>query len=276
MAKFKKQPQQQQLPPKEALKSAPQLPPEYYKCTVCSAPFSSLGRLLSYSQNTICGKPSCKHCESQFDSNNKLYEHLGTCSALKSKTTIKVSLTPLSTFGINSSNADIAVKKEGVDRTTTTVIVVVTKMSLPATQLATQLTTELATYLADQLVTQKATTQAANEIVVFECRYCSAGFSFNSQLYQHIRESHSKKNAPSASRAIVPLAISLTTSRAAIYRVASPRLLPSIYRAILPSPSAYKAYLTIQDLYMRYASLKSIHLAKLAPKLIRIASYLTV
>ena len=102
MAKFKKQPKQQQLPSKEALKTAPQLPLEYHKCTICSASFLSISRLLSYSQNIIYGKPSYKHCESQFDSNNKLYKYLDTCSATK-----------------KFSNADIAVKKKGVDRTAT-------------------------------------------------------------------------------------------------------------------------------------------------------------
>ena len=136
----------------------------------------------------------------------------------------------------------------------------------------------------------------------FECRYCLAGFSFNLQLYQHIRESYSKKNAsiaivakttttytrsPSASRAIVSLTTSLITSRIAVSRIASsyiaylasphiirPVTLPLIYRAILPPSLVYKAYLIVQNLYMRYAPLKSILLAlKLARNT---TSYLTV
>ena len=82
------------------------------------------------------------------------------------------------------NNTNIAIKKEGVDYIATTATVVVTKMSLPAsqlaTQLATQLTTKLATHPANQLVTQKATTQVANEIVAFEYRRYLAEFSFNS------------------------------------------------------------------------------------------------
>ena len=59
---------------------------------------------------------------------------MSTYSVTKSKTTIKVSLTPLSTFGINSSNIDIAIKKEGVDRTATiTVIIAAIEISLLAT-----------------------------------------------------------------------------------------------------------------------------------------------
>ena len=119
------------------------------------------------------------------------------------------------------SNADIAVKKEGVDRTATTAKAAATKMSLPASQLA--------THPANQLAIQKATTQAANETVAFECRHCSAEFSSNSQLHHYIRESHDKKtvlstvhsavknSAPSSASRIIPplstpLAISATTS----------------------------------------------------------------
>ena len=190
---------------------------------------------------------------------------MGTCSANKSKTTAKASLSSLSTPWKHSSNADIAVKKEGVDRTATTAIVAATKMSLPATQLATQ--------PAFQLATQKGTTQAANETAAFkealeiaistplskafECRRCSAEFSFNSQLYRHIRESHSigtalstvhsvfKNSALSlASRAIVLLAIPLISSRVAINHTANRATIrsatsPSIYRAVLPPSSIY-------------------------------------
>ena len=82
---------------------------------------------------------------------------MGTCSATKRKTIIK-------TTSITSSNADIAIKKERVDRTATiTATVVVAEISL----------------LANQLVTQKATTQVVNKIVVFECRRCLAKLLFN-------------------------------------------------------------------------------------------------
>ena len=114
-----------------ALRIAPQLPLEYYKYTIYLISFSFISRLLSYNWNAICGKPSCEHCEEKFDSNNKLYEYLGICFVTKPrKTTIKVA-------SITSSNADIAIKKEGVDRIATTTTTVVVEISLPTTQLAT-------------------------------------------------------------------------------------------------------------------------------------------
>ena len=58
---------------------------------------------------------------------------MGTCFVTKSKTTIKVSLRSLSILGKYSSNADIALKKEGVDCIATTVIVVVIEMFLLVT-----------------------------------------------------------------------------------------------------------------------------------------------
>ena len=122
----------------------------------------------------------------------------------------------------------------------------------------------------------------------FEYRRCLAKFSFNSRLYYYIQKSHSigtasltmhstiKNSALSlASRAIISLTTPSATPRTATSYIASPRLLPSIYRAILSSSLVYKAYLTVQDLYIRYAPCKSIHLVKLVLK-IRVASYLTV
>ena len=60
-----------------------------------------------------------------FDSNNKLYKYLNICSITKSKTTIKASLSSLSILEKHFSNADIALKKKGVDDTTTTTVVIV-------------------------------------------------------------------------------------------------------------------------------------------------------
>ena len=121
IAKFKKEPTTATtVVVIEALKIAPQLPLEYYKYTIYSALFSSLSRLLSYIQIANYNKVYYEHCEKKFDSNNKLYKHLYTCFATK-----------------KFSNTDIAINKKGVDRIATTVIVVVTKMSLPASQLAT-------------------------------------------------------------------------------------------------------------------------------------------
>ena len=50
----------------------------------------------------------------------------------KSKITIKVSLTSLSTFEINFNNINIAIKKKGIDYITTTTIIVVVEISLLA------------------------------------------------------------------------------------------------------------------------------------------------
>ncbi|KAG7004386.1 hypothetical protein G7Y79_00026g059700 [Physcia stellaris] len=51
-------------------------PPQYHSCLNCSASFSSLARLLQHTQEAVCKKAVCKHCEGAFDSKNKLHEHL--------------------------------------------------------------------------------------------------------------------------------------------------------------------------------------------------------
>ena len=51
-------------------------PPQYHSCLNCSASFSSLARLLQHTQEAVCKKTVCKHCEGAFDSKNKLHEHL--------------------------------------------------------------------------------------------------------------------------------------------------------------------------------------------------------
>ena len=81
--KFKKE---SQLSFKSAAQETPQLPFEYHKCTVCSASFSSINRLLSYNQMTTCGKSSCNHCEEIFDLKNKLHDHVRShkCAATSS------------------------------------------------------------------------------------------------------------------------------------------------------------------------------------------------
>ena len=57
--------------------SAPSTPPpQYHSCLNCSASFSSLTRLLQHTQEAVCKKAVCKHCEGAFDSKNKLHEHL--------------------------------------------------------------------------------------------------------------------------------------------------------------------------------------------------------
>ena len=74
IVKFKKQPSSQSV--KFISKAASQPPVEYYNCTVCSALFLSIARLLSHTQTATCNKASCKRCEKVFDSKNKLHEHL--------------------------------------------------------------------------------------------------------------------------------------------------------------------------------------------------------
>ena len=86
IAKFKRQPQKtsnSDIRP-QAPHTTPQLPVNYHKCTICSASFSSISRLLSHSRMVSCGKSSCKHCEGVFDSKNKLHEHLRNHECQKS------------------------------------------------------------------------------------------------------------------------------------------------------------------------------------------------
>ncbi|CAD6576946.1 MAG: Baculoviral IAP repeat containing [Alectoria sarmentosa] len=115
VAKFKKQPQK--TPNSVTQQQTPQLPVEYHKCTICSASFSSISRLLSHSQMVTCGKSSCKHCEEIFDSKNKLHDHVRNkeCqqSLTKSKLANKTGLMPLSTSETIFSDADTAIKKGG-------------------------------------------------------------------------------------------------------------------------------------------------------------------
>ncbi|CAF9925161.1 MAG: hypothetical protein ALECFALPRED_002913 [Alectoria fallacina] len=118
VVKFKKE-----SPIQLSSKSAPQTTPqqshqqEYHKCTVCSASFSSINRLLSHSQMATCGKSSCNHCEEVFDSKNKLHDHIRSheCQKLlssKSDTAIKTVLTKLSTPEKNAtSNANNTLSK---------------------------------------------------------------------------------------------------------------------------------------------------------------------
>ena len=115
VVKFKKE-SSIQLSSKSVTQDAPQATPqqshqqEYHKCTVCSASFSSINRLLSHSQMAICGKSSCNHCEEVFDSKNKLHDHIRSheCQKLlssKSDAAIKIVLTKLSTPEKNATSA---------------------------------------------------------------------------------------------------------------------------------------------------------------------------
>ncbi|KAG6999194.1 hypothetical protein G7Y79_00036g071500 [Physcia stellaris] len=58
-------------------------PPQYHSCLTCSASFSSLARLLQHTQEAVCKKAVCKHCEGAFDSKNKLHEHIRQHHATK-------------------------------------------------------------------------------------------------------------------------------------------------------------------------------------------------
>ncbi len=50
--------------------------PEYHHCKLCKASFSSMARLIRHTQENICNKPSCRHCETVFPSKNQLHRHL--------------------------------------------------------------------------------------------------------------------------------------------------------------------------------------------------------
>ena len=50
--------------------------PNYHHCKLCKASFSSMARLIRHSQNAICDKPACRHCEKVFLSKNQLHRHL--------------------------------------------------------------------------------------------------------------------------------------------------------------------------------------------------------
>ena len=117
VVKFKKE-SSIQLLSKSAMQDAPQLFVEYYKCTICSASFSSISRLLNHNQKATCGKSSCKHCEEVFDSKNKLHDHVRNkeCqqSPTKSKLANKTGLMPLSTSETIFNDADTAIKKGGI------------------------------------------------------------------------------------------------------------------------------------------------------------------
>ncbi|KAL2058745.1 hypothetical protein ABVK25_000036 [Lepraria finkii] len=49
---------------------------EYHHCKLCNASFSSMARLIRHTQENICDKPSCSHCEKVFPSRNQLHIHL--------------------------------------------------------------------------------------------------------------------------------------------------------------------------------------------------------
>ena len=111
--KFRKPSAAAQETPKPASQTAPQMPQEYHKCTVCSASFSSISRLLTHSQMVICNKASCKHCEGTFESKNQLHEHLrnecqNSTSQGKSKAPHKSNLSPLITAESITPSAECA------------------------------------------------------------------------------------------------------------------------------------------------------------------------
>ncbi|CAF9943111.1 MAG: Baculoviral IAP repeat-containing protein 5, partial [Alectoria fallacina] len=129
IAKFKKESSIQlsskSAATQEAPHATPQLPLEYHKCTICSASFSSMNRLLSHSQMATCGKSSCNHCEEIFDSKNKLHDHIRSheCQKLlatKSISPHKSSLSALAPVETTFNDADTAIMKAGIEYSTHT------------------------------------------------------------------------------------------------------------------------------------------------------------
>lgn len=116
VTKFKK-PSPIQLPTNQPATPHATAPQEYHKCAVYSASFTSISRLLSHSQIATCSKSSCKYCDYAFQSKNKVHEHLRNrdCPNLprNSPTTSKAGLTPLPIESKPTSDADIAIKREG-------------------------------------------------------------------------------------------------------------------------------------------------------------------
>ena len=66
----------QRQAPLEGPPEGPPRAPEYHHCKLCNASFSSIARLIRHTQENICNKPSCRHCEKVFSSKNRLHQHL--------------------------------------------------------------------------------------------------------------------------------------------------------------------------------------------------------
>ena len=49
---------------------------QYHNCSQCFAKFSSITKLLQHAQKNNCSQMTCKHCEKDFNSNNKFHEHV--------------------------------------------------------------------------------------------------------------------------------------------------------------------------------------------------------
>ncbi len=72
-------PKARQAPPQAPPEVPPEAPPrapDYHHCKLCNASFSSMARLIRYTQENVCSKPSCRHCEIVFSSKNRLHHHL--------------------------------------------------------------------------------------------------------------------------------------------------------------------------------------------------------
>ena len=70
---------------------------QYHICFECNAQFSSISRLLQHAQKN-CFKLVCKHCEKDFDSNNKLHEHVRLKHARRFVNSLKASRVFLKAF----------------------------------------------------------------------------------------------------------------------------------------------------------------------------------
>ncbi|CAF9921791.1 MAG: hypothetical protein ALECFALPRED_001876 [Alectoria fallacina] len=225
VAKFKKEsPIQQEAPHLTPQQSHQQ---EYHKCTVCSASFSSMNRLLSHSQMATCGKSSCNHCEEVFDSKNKLHDHIRNqnCqqSLTKGKSANKIDLTPLSTFETIFNDAAITTS------TSATKSIATHKSGL--TPLSTSETGDADTAIKKGEIKSNTYASAAKSIAPH-------------------------KSSLSTLAPVESIAPKATIIAGLSLPSANP---PPTYRAISPPPPTYepykKPYLTVADLYMRYAPL---------------------
>ena len=62
----------QEAPPQAISQSACRAP-DYHYCKLCNASFSSMARLIKYTQENLCNKLSCRYCDKVFSLKNHLY-----------------------------------------------------------------------------------------------------------------------------------------------------------------------------------------------------------
>ena len=71
---------------------------QYHVYSKCNAQFSSISRLLTHTQKVNCFKLACKHCEKDFNSNNKFHEHVRLKHVRRFVNSLKASRAFLKTF----------------------------------------------------------------------------------------------------------------------------------------------------------------------------------